>query len=616
MVLCVIIIISLFINEKHLELNDRLSVSSDDANNLYYTKSNNNFENFIKAFIQLKKTIFQDNDLSNDFKKKFLMKIDKILVKINDNLGENDQSQIKNYRRLKLEVNKTLDKHIRNLKKITFIFDYLTYFNETETKLVKSTLKSMFDEHEFIHHINAIILIPSNYIKILLSNGLKIRNNIKIIDFKLNEFKMWNIFNYILNIAKSEYIFYSDRLIPFNNINSNTYIRFIEQISYMLNILENMNENSILSASVINQNNELLRLCSNTLIKYYSLNYFIQNINVNTDNQCIQCDYVNKNNIFTRRTLLISILNELNYLESNKLFMNNLYIQLKLNGYKLILCPKIVFNIATYENNLKQNASYEIISPYSNQLIELMIKYELELVNIYDEYKRLIFQFKADNCDIVKIMCEKNYLSEYYTLPRCCRQILTDFLKRFQHECDLNKVIFEIDSGTLLGAVKFQNILPWEIDADISYYSQHHEKLKIVLKNLHIKYGYSYGHEVKPINASGGSFRVYVKPYFVDMYGLSIENFQPLIKINSSSTKVKFSEAWISSPLSPGLWVRNRYGRNLFQHSLSWRFLGLKHSFEEYSNQIKYKSCPKVGHHACIAFLGHDGNYQYSDFGL
>ncbi len=60
----------------------------------------------------------------------------------------------------------------------------------------------------------------------------------------------------------------------------------------------------------------------------------------------------------------------------------------------------------------------------------------------------------------------------------------------------------ELDSGTLLGAVKFSSSLPWEIDGDLTYFCEDHERLKIVLESLYRKYGYYYGFEKKPVNGS------------------------------------------------------------------------------------------------------------------
>jgi hypothetical protein len=72
---------------------------------------------------------------------------------------------------------------------------------------------------------------------------------------------------------------------------------------------------------------------------------------------------------------------------------------------------------------------------------------------------------------------------------------------------------------------------------------------------------------------------------------------------------------WIGCKNSPGLYARNRYGKNVFKRAISWRYLGLANSFENYSRKKVPSSndCPTIGHHSCLVNLKSDGNTQFFD---
>ena len=65
-------------------------------------------------------------------------------------------------------------------------------------------------------------------------------------------------------------------------------------------------------------------------------------------------------------------------------------------------------------------------------------------------------------------------------VPPCCLENLADAIKFIMKTCADNEIICELQEGTLLGAVKFQKVLPWERDADISFLTKHFEKIKIL----------------------------------------------------------------------------------------------------------------------------------------
>jgi hypothetical protein len=563
---------------------------------------------FNKNLIDLKDNLHDSNQLDDLLKQKLIFKIDKILFKISKFF---DDTKTVSQQQQQQKLEPILIKN-EKLNEITFIFDYLKNYNATEHGLIEKALTDLINliRNTRLNILKIYIVIPTQ-----LEETTKISSeNIKILKYNHNDYKYWSIFNYLINLVKTKYIFFGDRYaIPKTFIeNNNTDYSvnyFIKSFLTLSEILKsNEKANAIVSGSIRNSNFEVTSICAESTMKYYGLKYELKNIDDSTV-QYYNCDYIYKGNFLTSKYHLITIFNELTYFDSNDLFFNNLYLQFKLKFYKILLCPTILIDIATRKTYMKN----EILSQNSEDFLLLMQKHEIELISIYDEKKSLLFKYKIDDCKSLKLNCKKNSLSKFHALPRCCRQILTSFMIRFENECKLNNVLYELDSGTLLGAVKFSSTLPWEIDGDLTYFSEHHERLKIVLESLYRKYGYYYGYEKKPVNGSNGAFNAYAEPYWIELYGMPKEHFKDSLDLNIGQTKINIDGHWVNCPVSPGLWVRNRYGLNLFKHALSWRFLGLQHSFESYSNQINNAYCPKVGFHSCMSALGNDGNYQYVD---
>ena len=587
------------INEK-IKVYDEILNNSDDVNNI---------EKFIKKLVLLKDDVTETDNIGYLIKEKLIFKINKILLKIkhfyDDSKTDEDPLNV-------IYIQQQLN--VERLNDITFIFDYLINYNQSDHTIIHNAILSIIKllsiNKKILQRIKVFLIIP-DHIRIQSTN-----QNVNILKYKQNDQKYSRIFSYLLNKVQTTYIFFGDRYKPpesFIYNNDYTLEHFIKTFTSLLDVLESNNiANAISTGLIRNEDFEITSICAESIFKYYSLKYKIQNVDFSND--YINCDYIYKGNFMGSVRHFITIYNKLQYFDSDNLFFNNLFLELNLKNYKIMMSTKIVLDVASKDSYAK-NKSIEIFSLNNNKVEEnfhcFMQKHEIEIVKVYDESKSLSFKYKIDDCKILKLKCKKNSLSKYHAIPRCCRQIITNFIARLENECQKNKVLFELDSGTLLGAVKFSSSLPWEIDGDISYFNEHHENLRRVLMILRKKFGYYYGYEKPPGEKSQGKFLVYAKPYWIELYGMPKNHFKDTLNTTIQQTKIKIDDSWVSSPVSPGLWVRNRYGRNIFKHALSWRYLGLEHSFMSYSNQLHRGYCPVFGYHSCMSALGNDGNFQY-----
>ena len=77
------------------------------------------------------------------------------------------------------------------------------------------------------------------------------------------------------------------------------------------------------------------------------------------------------------------------------------------------------------------------------------------------------------------------------SVPPCCLDNLIIAIIFVMRKCGEYNIVCELMEGTLLGAVKFQSVLPWERDADIAFYAGDFDKLLALALDVERK-GYSF----------------------------------------------------------------------------------------------------------------------------
>ncbi|OWF51093.1 hypothetical protein KP79_PYT00767 [Mizuhopecten yessoensis] len=205
--------------------------------------------------------------------------------------------------------------------------------------------------------------------------------------------------------------------------------------------------------------------------------------------------------------------------------------------------------------------------------------------------------------------CPKVYSCSHdkgYAVEACCLQELTNLVTFVMSTCAEMGIFCELAEGTVLGAVKFQNVLPWERDADIGILRANYTKFRSLSKKVSIA-GYTLVDQTKM-----GLFRIDSKNWFIEIYGQSTVDTEILIDQKLAPTKLLFHGQWVNAPRNPGLYARNRYGHEIYRHAEHWRTTGNTDGFIDYKTE-GFAPCNKPGSHNCLDRYNSDGNLQFSD---
>ena len=562
-----------------------VAFSLPDLNQFQRLNIQNNIENlatFYKKLNDFKQIIAHNEGINYLEQKQIIYKINSILNKF------------KNLDRTKPIVQKQADLSIsknQNFNDITFIFYYMRLDLD---ECIKNLIDILPNES-----LNTQIIIAINAKYDLTFDKLN-KNYIKIL--KLDESSKWSIMNYLLSLANTEFIFLAEDLNPTINIFNN--------VAQLKHLITKSKSHALVSAQIRGSKpKKPIPTCFKSEMKYYALKYTQIESDSASIEGCLKCDYVDLGVFLARTDLLAYALSNADK-NSNNLLYIHIFLELKKENFFVFNCNQIFFNI-----NAKKSTEGGIFNKNELSLAEaefksLMRKHELELVRVRDSFRRVLFTFQINDCNEVSLACFKGSQSKDFALPRCCRDLLAKGLTEFDERLGDNYIRAELDSGSLIGALKFSHILPWDIDGDVTFPNRYRYEVKEILKQIKRDVGFGYGRV--EIGDGETYFQMYPGPFFIEIFGLDRLNSFSLN--GSAMTKVYMNKKWVGSKNSPGLYCRNRYGRNVFKHAISWRYSGLENSFGDYSSRAIRNACAKMGHHSCMASLGSDGNLQYIDF--
>ncbi|CAL4060175.1 unnamed protein product [Meganyctiphanes norvegica] len=237
------------------------------------------------------------------------------------------------------------------------------------------------------------------------------------------------------------------------------------------------------------------------------------------------------------------------------------------------------------------------------------------------------------NCREIHFDCQANTKVKHYVLPPCCLKIKYKMFDIVDIIAKESKIPYQIGSGTLLGAVKFKDGLPWDFDDDASYHNSDMGKFKRSKQRMR-RLGVSpaFSNQTSKLDPSIISKYIYMTGqggFTFDLWGVkelpSAANMESLTEIpgnlvcfqygnvaitikaaielqkNMSQTNqknphpvscylhssVRVGTNWLPAPWNPALVALQKYGHNMYRHEPHWRFTGSSDPYK-FKSSMKY----------------------------
>ncbi|XP_067936439.1 uncharacterized protein [Watersipora subatra] len=237
------------------------------------------------------------------------------------------------------------------------------------------------------------------------------------------------------------------------------------------------------------------------------------------------------------------------------------------------------------------------LSVEHNEWLELVKYHQIEKIYLPDGVHLLY------NCEEAETWCVSSH-PPGIARSWCCLKQLAKEVQTVMRECEQAGLFCEVTDGTILGIVKFESSLPWEVDGDLELETNNVTKFTSIVSPKLEETGYSeYAYKGYLNFKSSAGWTVEV--FYIGSLGSTRLKASGL-----SVTRALLDGQYITTCESPGLLARNRYGHEIYQHVNHWSSQGAASSWMFYEAG-EFAKCTQTGHHACLDQFRADGSTQF-----
>lgn len=276
------------------------------------------------------------------------------------------------------------------------------------------------------------------------------------------------------------------------------------------------------------------------------------------------------------------------------------FFKIKAKGLKVMACPDVMYFMSD-ETQLQAVSKKQLWKPFAT-------KWQFDYI-MPDHVTTFKF-----TCEEIAFQCNM-MATKSYILPTCCFDQMAQALRIWVEFSQKYNISYELQTGSVLAAVKLEDMMPWDLDGDIDVQSKFYDfiynhRKEFVDQGISIS-GWSKSKRNEDGTYAGGKFNLNVPLYF-EMFGkskLSTESYLPK-ELGGIPTKLTLHGITVNGPVNPGLYARNRYGVECYKHSQSWIIHGFKDSHQQYNAGL-FTKCIRPGFHACLDEHPIDGNIPF-----
>ncbi|XP_042207060.1 uncharacterized protein LOC121855924 [Homarus americanus] len=358
----------------------------------------------------------------------------------------------------------------------------------------------------------------------------------------------------------------------------------LERLIRVLDDLENVN---VVSGAFRNLKGHWNHGCLQQRMENYQLAY-VRGYE-HSSHECMYCDDVL--GPFMVRTEFLKKVPLTESLEGSTMY-RDWFLNIQISGSLVMACPDVMFFVDA--------------DPYMERddWLKVAKKWSLQYIQPY-EGKELEF-----SCEEAQITCFHLMVDvSSFLLPPCCRSNIRRELGYVQECAEELGVYYELQAGSLLGAVKTDGILPWDFDTDVITDCKDQE--------LWLTKGQAC------MSRKGCDSKLIINNYWISRCKFSVVDitcrYNRTIYLppeyRGIPTQIEFDGRMTNVKVNPGLVARNKYGHEYLKHAVHWRYSSSTKKDDGSGQEAgMWSMCKEPGFHACLDHFPVDGNLKFKRF--
>ncbi|CAL4068052.1 unnamed protein product, partial [Meganyctiphanes norvegica] len=380
-----------------------------------------------------------------------------------------------------------------------------------------------------------------------------------------------------VNLIKTPFVLIGNSLSQFNNQSS---------LERLVRVLDELPLVKVAAGAARDSQGRWIHGCLQQKMENYHATYDLGYYS--SKYECMYCDdlltpFVTHTKLFEQ----VSLKKGLN----GPIVFHDWFVRVRHAGHLAVTCPDVMFYVHTHP-----------IMTASDWLRFAQI-WSLTRIKSYND---TILDF---SCAAAKISCKDiRPLIKSFLIPPCCLDAILGEIGFILDFANTNNLDYELQAGSILGAVKMGTHLPWDLDMDFVFSCNDWKKW------MQIKY------KDKKCTMSIAKQNIYFVIHCPTLFYEFIcrnSSKQPMSRVLmpeefiNISTKINFGGRWRSAMSNPGLYCRNKYGMDDLRHAQHWRHLKAASKDGQYDNPGAWIRCSKPNHHACLDRFPADGSLHF-----
>ncbi|CAL4068051.1 unnamed protein product [Meganyctiphanes norvegica] len=457
---------------------------------------------------------------------------------------------------------------------------YVPKFHEILTVLL---ISQSWDPEEVIFIANRITKYYDVKIVGLIQNSTHLRTSIPekltYLEVKHAESDSEAI-SRAIKLIKTPFVLLGNNLSQFNNQSS---------LERLVRVLDELPSVKVAAGAARDSQGRWIHGCLQQNMENYHATYDIGYYT--SKYECMYCDdlltpFVTHTKLFKQVPLAKGL--------NGPIVFHDWFVRVRYAGHLAVTCPDVMFYVHTHP----------IMT--ASDWRKFAQKWSLNRIKSYND---TVLQF---SCSEAKISCKGiGTLVKSFLIPPCCLNTILGEIGYILDFADQNKLHYELQAGSVLGAMKMGTHLPWDLDMDFiiacgdmkKWMTIKDEYLKKKNCNLRIHNKKTYFSIHCPV-----LFYEFICRHSSKNHLSRILLPEEFINI---PTKINFGGRWTNAISTPGLYSRNKYGMEDLRHAPHWRHLKPGSKDGNYDNPGAWQKCSKPNHHACLDHFPADGNLQF-----